>query len=175
MASAHRLIADEDYQEVRPGRDALANYRPATMPRFIGDSRKVERIPTGLGPDLVIETSLPPVKGLLKALLRLHELKELPAGWDSYSALPVNRDAFRPALELLTMALHRCLEPRITATSGGGLMLIWDGDDRELEIEVEPNGTFGIYYCDEATGQELDPGPGRPLGEAKHALQLFCR
>jgi hypothetical protein len=112
---------------------------------------------------------------LVEAIERLRELKQLPVGWDTYSANAVNDAVFRPVVSLLIHSVQRCQSPRITASKDGGVILLWEHGSRELEIEVAPSGSYDVYFADEATGEELDPGHPVTQVQALELLQKYCR
>jgi len=174
MASSNALLADDEYALARVDETTDAFSPLRSSPRFVGDRPVVHRIETGLVPGLVIETSIPPVPGLVEAISRLHELKALSPNWDSNGALQVSREVYRPALDLITHSLVRCRQPRITANGDGGVVLLWEEGARELEIEVRPNGGLTIFEVIES-GEEFETERTFSVGEAREVLSKFCR
>lgn len=151
--------------------DLYSPYQHGTVPA--PRPPKYCRLKTGLG-DIEITTSVPPTAGLIEAIERLQELDGLPAGWDTYSGRPVAREAFRPAVELIIESLQRCRPPRITATSPGGLALIWEEGARELEVEVHPQGSLSLYFADEETGEEIEPEGAVSTSDVREMLKKIC-
>ncbi|ATE63464.1 hypothetical protein [Rhizorhabdus dicambivorans] len=168
---ATKYLVDDDFAAVQ-SRSIVDEHMPAVPTRFVGEKKKTMTIDTGFG--FQIETSVPPVAGLVEAFERLYELRALQAGWDSYGAAPVHRDVFKPAVELISHALMRCHPPFITALNTGGLKLAWDCGPRELELEIEPHGRLAIYFTNKATGEEREE-EGQSFDVALIALQQFCR
>jgi len=75
------------------------------------------------------------------------ELSELPPGWDSRKAAPVERTAIVRALEIMAevMEWHGPV-PAIIPTVEGGVLLEWHRAGLELEIEVEPTGDAYVTF-----------------------------
>lgn len=133
------------------------------------------RVETGLGEGIVIETSIPPTAGLVEAITRLHELQNLHDGWDSYSAKAVDPSVFKPALSVLIEGLQRCRSPRVTASSDGGLLLIWEEGTRELEVTVQPGGYYQVYFADDEAGEEYEPAGPVSAADVRQALSRYCQ
>ncbi|MFN2496941.1 MAG: hypothetical protein ABR608_13700 [Pseudonocardiaceae bacterium] len=78
---------------------------------------------------------------------RFAALRALEKNWDSYDA-----DPLQPGVEERAGAILAVLrtEPAICMTSDGGVSLVW-GQDEDLEIEVEPDGTVSAFI----DGQDL--------------------
>jgi len=132
--------------------------------------------PTGLPGDLRIETDKPELRPEVKAVLaQLTKLSELEAGWDSYSAVPVDKAAIRPALDVALYAVQRCQAPRITAGSDGAIILIWEEGGRELEVEVAPTTNAATVFLVDTDGQEYEPEAPVSLAEAKAFIDRYCR
>ena len=67
----------------------------------------------------------------------------LPLGWDSYGAHPLNDSAVRAAMALIVRSESTCSTPdRVVPLSNGGLGLRWRKEAAELEIDVDPDGTY---------------------------------
>lgn len=96
-------------------------------------------------------------------LKRLAELTE--PDWDSYGAEPIQPAAVEEARGLLIEFPGGYPFP----LSWGGVQVDWQLNEREsLEVECNPDGTFGYLWSTSRTSREAD-GLGR---EAAYAL---CR
>lgn len=88
------------------------------------------------------------------ALGDLLELLELPEGWNSYNAQPVELDVVQQAGYLLFDIVDPLApRPAIVPTARGGVQLEWHGD-ADVEVEIHPNGSVGFLSGD----AELDFG-----------------
>lgn len=84
-------------------------------------------------------------------LTELVGLLELPEGWNSYRARRVDFDAVKHAVDLLFNVVdRRTPRPAIVPTSRGGVQIEWHGE-RDVEIEVAPNGSIGFLTADHET------------------------
>jgi hypothetical protein len=111
----------------------------------------------------VIDQDLGPIRPASPAWLdfttsRLRNILRLPAGWDTYSARPPEKEAAERAIDFL-FRHHRFAgaTPSIVPLTDGGVQLEWhrDGIDVEVVFASEPDG---LYFHEEATGQEWE-GP----------------
>lgn len=170
MASA--ALADSSYSEARPGRSLVERYRPVESPKYVGDERALKPFDTKLGPNLIVETTVPPNPKFVEALFKLHELKALPLNWDGYGAQRVNERAFRPALALIIQAVNRCHAPAIVPLSDGGLGLRWEEAGKALELDVLPDCKIEVFMGGEKIGDDLEPEEPIDLDTAQ---ELVCR
>jgi len=73
----------------------------------------------------------------------LQTLKDLPENWDSYGSPKLTNEASKRAAGLLhELACFGMPKPDLFPVSGGGLQLEWQRENRELEIEVLPDGSI---------------------------------
>jgi hypothetical protein len=87
------------------------------------------------------------------AIDRLVQLSELPAGWDSRRAAPIERTAMVGALEIMAEVMGEYGPlPAIVPTVDGGVLLEWHRGGLELEIEVEPTGeAYAMFQTSEGS------------------------
>lgn len=87
----------------------------------------------------------------------LHKLKELPENWDSYGSSRIKDKAVKTTANLLVdTAKFGMPKPYIFPVSGGGLQLEWQQGNKELEIEILPNGK--IEYLKVNENGEMEEG-----------------
>jgi hypothetical protein len=88
-----------------------------------------------------------------EAIDRISELARLQEGWDSYGATRVTNAAISQARFLLSnLDVEDLPRPHIAALSDGGVGFHWRIADRDLEIEIEPNGA--MHYLTTIVGEE---------------------
>jgi hypothetical protein len=105
---------------------------------------------------------------LLISLRRIGELKRLPDDWDSYGSPRIQQLAAQRAVQVLSAAaIEGVRPPQIVPVSGGGLQIEWTSANRELEIEILPDGSIE-YLIVEAEQTYEGPMP------AEHA-DLFVQ
>jgi hypothetical protein len=81
------------------------------------------------------------------AIERLIHLSELPAGWDSRRAAPIERAAMVGALRIMAEVMEQDGPlPAIVPTVDGGVLLEWHRAGLEMEIEVEPTGEAYVMF-----------------------------
>jgi hypothetical protein len=94
---------------------------------------------------------------LRSALEKISELARLPENWDSYGSRPIQQPAIEQAANLVA-----CLSkldppyPQIFPVPGGGIQLELQQGQRELELEILPDGS--IEYLLVAEGGEMLEG-----------------
>ena len=163
MATACRI--DELYRPVSTG--ATDRARGGLLADYAFVSDEEERVATGLrGAPTIIANPRALPKSVWDAVDRFKALESLSQGWDTYTAKPVDIRAVRPALNLVLQGLHFCMAPRITAASNGGLILLWESAECELELEVTPAGMVEAYYRDDVSGEEIEPEGPLSVAEA---------
>jgi len=96
------------------------------------------------------------VSWLSASLKKIGELRELRAGWDSYNAQPIQERAIQEGSDLLMYLARLDLpEPRIVPTSAGGIQLEFQKDERELELEILPDGSIEFLTVEMQEGTVL--------------------
>lgn len=87
----------------------------------------------------------------------LQNLKTLPENWDSYGSPQITNQASKKVADLLhNLACFGLNKPNLFPVSGGGLQLEWQNGERELEIEVLPDGTIEFLIVNE--NEEMKEG-----------------
>ena len=102
----------------------------------------------------------------IDAIKKLFQLLALPHDWDSYGSPPPSEVAVKTAGRLiLDIGLDYFVSPRIVPVSGGGVQLEWRVGSRELEIEIN----------DEGSAEYLKSSHGKPIEEEPIALSDLPR
>lgn len=177
MSLAHRHNADDMFETVPvPAITSAQQYfRTDSKRKKITSVRQT--IDTGLdeAPQVVVTSTSADQQSLLaplqRAVDRFKALRALEAGWDSYSALALDRQTIRPALELVLYSIHHCAEPQINATSEGGIDLVWETASRVLEIGVDGTGHFDCLFVVDGDEEEIDG----TIEDATKLLERFCQ
>ena len=83
--------------------------------------------------------------GLRALFERLDVLSMLEADWDSYGGLPPTARAIGLASRVIVEAVAHAGEPpaAVMPLPDGGLQLIWDHGQDELQVDVGPAGGLG--------------------------------
>jgi hypothetical protein len=108
-----------------------------------------------------------PILDTIKTLL---DFAQLPEGWNSYKAQPLNIGAVPAVLDYVVRAYQLAQVPRLLPLPDGGVGLIWQRGARELELSVAANGLVeGLLTFEDADEIELPinstPGAGMELLE----------
>lgn len=114
-------------------------------------------------PHWVSVTPLPTASlWLIEALRRIRSLSELKANWDGYGSPSLSEPAVAAVVRLLkALEHHRPEMPTIRPVPGGGLQMDWHFKDRELEIEIFPEGN--VQFLAISGDQEFEDA--LPLGQ----------
>jgi hypothetical protein len=95
---------------------------------------------------LVIRVSERHRAAMMAVLDRMRSFLDLPEGWDSYGARPVNESTFRTAAQILCVtAIKDVVPPSVVPTSGGGVQLEWHTVNADLEFTIEPNSAVEAF------------------------------
>ena len=85
---------------------------------------------------------------------RIRDMAELPANWDSYGAVPVDRRIPPIAEDLVEwFAVAGMPPPDVFATSDGGIQIEWHIRRVNIEIEISPIEGTTIYFQDLNEGE----------------------
>ncbi len=85
---------------------------------------------------------------------------QLPPNWDSYGALPINRQRVDDAITVLLATMSANSEaPWVVPTTDGGIQLEWHRKNEDLEVEIRGQGDASIYFHNARSGEEWE----RPL------------
>ncbi|MBI4603644.1 MAG: hypothetical protein HY721_16955 [Planctomycetes bacterium] len=107
---------------------------------------------------------------------QLDRVRNLPPGWDSHGAGPVEPAAVAAAKELLSSLVEelqwtgsnaRVAKPSINPTPSGGVQLEWESGSRCLEVEVLRDHGARYFYQDSASRIEAEGelSVGAPLAD----------
>jgi hypothetical protein len=91
----------------------------------------------------------PARKWQVEIVSALAKFAKLQAGWDSYGAPPVNRDAGHFVLEILQGIMRpQTPIPQIIPSSVGGVQLEWHEKGIDLELHVTAPYKFEFWFQD---------------------------
>jgi len=83
---------------------------------------------------------------VVQALVRL---VNMPAGWDSYNAPPLRRDAAHFALEILQRVMRpRTPIPQVIPSAAGGVQLEWHEKGVDLELHITAPYQWELWFRD---------------------------
>jgi hypothetical protein len=83
---------------------------------------------------------------VVQALVRL---ANMPAGWDSYNAPPLRRDAGHFALEILQSVMRpRTPLPQVVPSAAGGVQLEWHEKGIDLELHITAPYQWELWFRD---------------------------
>ncbi len=100
----------------------------------------------------------------IQAITKILGLLSLPNDWDSYGSPPPTEIAATSAIQLVTdINLDYFLSPRVVPVPGGGVQLEWSFGPREVEIEIDDDGS--VEY--------LKTEKGNPIEEKQISLADF--
>lgn len=135
MSNVATLV--EDFERIRTDTSSLAEYKfPPVRPE---KSKAVE----------VQWSKVIPIRDLSSwqddAVIGVLRISNLPQNWDSYNSPPPTQKAVDVSINLLRDNYLSSIDlpaPFIVPISGGGIQIEWIIDDRELELEVLPDGSI---------------------------------
>jgi hypothetical protein len=79
----------------------------------------------------------------------LVQLVKMPAGWDSYNAPPLRRDAGLFALEILQSVMRpRTPLPQVIPSAAGGVQLEWHENGVDLELHITAPYQWELWFRD---------------------------
>ena len=97
----------------------------------------------------------------IETIRKLFQLLVLPHDWDSYSSPPPSQVAVKTAVRLiLDIDFDYSVSPHVVPVSGGGIQLEWRLGSREVEIEIDCEGSAEYLEC----------SFGKPIEEGQIAL-----
>lgn len=148
------------------------------LPVFTARERVVQEIDLGLRAGVRIsftpDKNSPTPAALLDLAEQIKSFEELPEGWDSYGALPLQDGAVLTAIQIAIAGINRCQTPKIIPLADGGIGLRWQKDDSELEIDIASDGQCeGILSL--ADGSEVELDDPSPASEAVEMIYQFCQ
>jgi hypothetical protein len=85
----------------------------------------------------------------IRTIEKIASFSGLPHGWDSYGSHPVSEELIDAAMEMVrqTPPLEDVPIPGVVPISGGGIHIAWEHNDRELELELRPDGCIDALAC----------------------------
>lgn len=96
----------------------------------------------------------------LNAIKKVLSFKSLAPNWDSYGSPGPANCAIQAALSfLIDIPFSSLPAPRIVPVSGGGLQFEWTRGERELEVEVRPEGSIEILKVENGLPLDDEDGP----------------
>ena len=94
----------------------------------------------------------------IEAVRKLFQLLALPRDWDSYGSPPPSEVAITAGVRLiLGIDLDHFVSPRVVPVSGGGVQLEWSLGSREVEIEIDDEGS--VEYLKSVGAKPVEEGP----------------
>ena len=94
---------------------------------------------------------------LQSALKTVTRLAQLPANWDGHGSPALRPMAVARACQLLSFLEWDNLHvPQIGPVPGGGIQIEWHVAERELEIEILPDGSVEFLTVE---GEAMEEGP----------------
>lgn len=87
---------------------------------------------------------------------KLQEMEVLHTNWDSYGGRPLSDAAVLPAIQLALIGIQRCEAPNLYLRPNGGIGLRWHNGNRELEVDVDPNGKCTAFFASPDGEVEVD-------------------
>lgn len=113
----------------------------------------------------ILPSWVPPVVRQLDMFL------DLPHNWDSYGAPPPDPRLGFSALRLLVRVMHdNTPAPAIVPLSTGGLQLEWHQQGIDLEIEINEQHRFSMFFRDRRGGEEWQGSIGEDGGPLRQIL-----
>jgi hypothetical protein len=86
---------------------------------------------------------------------RLDELSSLEDDWDSYGGRPPTARAMGAASHLIVEATTHVgkVPSDVMPFPNGGLQVIWELSEREIQVDVGPDGSLGYLTVDRGGGR----------------------
>lgn len=107
---------------------------------------------------------------ILAAIERLYAIQGLEEGWNSYGGKTLDKAVVAPVLRFLFLCHHRGSPfPRLTPLSSGGIGLRWETQAKEVDLDIQPGGTFEFTVEDVASGEIHE----YPVNTPEEAEQMF--
>jgi len=102
-----------------------------------------------------------PIRGLssrqIEAVIGALKTENLPDNWDGYGSPPPPQRVVNISIKLLEAIPFDDLPvPHVVPVSGGGIQIEWSIGQRELELEILPDGS--VEFLKAERGQPLEEG-----------------
>lgn len=123
---------------------------------------------------MVLSAAKPVAAWLSKTVDEISSLASLRNNWDSYGAVPVERAAVAAARGIIGALGDVTFPiPKIAASPNGGVLFHWRLNSRDLEVEVEDDGTILSTRTDLTNSNPSTSAIGRTaiIAEMKWLLQ----
>ncbi|MBI5197979.1 MAG: hypothetical protein HZA19_05150 [Nitrospirae bacterium] len=93
-----------------------------------------------------------------EAIKKILQLSNLPPDWDSYGSQPPSVKVVNTAIDIIEAipSQEDLPTPHLAPISGGGIQIEWNISQRDLEIEVIPDGS--IRFLKAQNGEPLEEG-----------------
>jgi len=171
MASLAQI---DEYYRPPSGPSPIIGQFLVTDVHFASPKPEIKSMETGLRSGLKIEYSGDLGEALNGIVARLLDFERRETGWDSYGGRSLNDKAVMPAFKLILEGIKKCQQPRLQLTGAGELDLIWESDNRYLEVTAHADGTYDISFEDAAEGEEFESDGPASYDEALAYLARFC-
>jgi|SRR5215471_11638491 len=100
-------------------------------------------------PNFARHYDAPERKWEVEVVQALARLVKMPAGWDSYNAPQIKRDAGHFALEILQAIMRaRTPVPQVVPSAEGGVQLEWHEKGIDLELHVTAPYQWELWFRD---------------------------
>lgn len=94
---------------------------------------------------------------IFAAIERLYKINELVEGWDSYGGKALDRSVVAPVLKFLFLGHHRGVPcQRLVPLSNGGIGMRWETPEKEVDLDIQPDGNFEFTVEDVASGEIVE-------------------
>lgn len=105
----------------------------------------------------VLEVAQASPPAAIDAIAAICKLGELSPNWDSYGALPIDRQCLVTAILLwLTSARPQTPPPAVVPTIRGGVQLEWHRGGIDLEIEIRSPRQIRLSWENAVTGESSE-------------------
>ena len=89
---------------------------------------------------------------------QLNAMRQLRDNWDGYNGAPPTGEVLDLAIEFVELLETPRPGPprrdiRVWPGRDGGVLVEWENDHSEYELEINPDGTWGFLQTDRATGE----------------------
>jgi hypothetical protein len=169
--STHVNLSDADLvfsgiPSTRDSGDMLLGFEPSLWTRVFS-------VPGG---KLIVEGEGEEPPWFMPTVQALVELLYLPKDWDSYGAWPINPEAVRSALQLLSETMRADTPaPTVVPTNRRSVQLEWHTWGIDLEIELQSPGHIHVSYEDQRSEDEWEIDLTSDLTQLSDAISELSR
>ena len=125
--------------------------------------------------EIIVREEAPPPSNDTGPYDVLARLGQLPSNWDGYGSPPVQASALASARKLVAVLAELHLPvPSVCPVTGGGIGFTWQSGNREVEIEILPDGSAQYLTAlpDGASGTEATQSGGLSLDAPEQVQRL---